>query len=98
MTTVTLATLLEARDESLRYVRAKPSALARIMRRARAIDLAPARRRLLVSLLFVTTFAIRHALVLAGCAAVVISAAIVTPALGWLALAAALFFLEARRR
>lgn len=98
MTTASLSELMAIRNESLAARPARPSVITRALARARAIDLAPARRALFVSLLAVAGFLSRHALVLGGCSAVVISAAIVAPALGWLALAGALFFLEARRR
>jgi hypothetical protein len=98
MTMATLSELMAIQRESLAARPARPSALARLGRRVRALDLAPARRAVLVSLLSIAGFSSRHALVLGGCSAVVISAAIVAPALGWLAAAASLFFLEARRR
>lgn len=98
MTVVSLQELLTRRDESLRYERPARPVMARALARIRAVDLAPVRRVLLVSLLFTAGMVSRHALVLAGCAALVISAAIISPSLGWLAGAGALFFLEARRR
>lgn len=98
MTVTTLSELMAIQRESLAARPARPSTLARLQRRVRSIDLAPARRIMLVSLLAVAGFISRHALVLGGCSAVVISAAIIAPSLGWLAAAASLFFLEARRR
>ena len=94
MTTVSLSELLGVRDESLRVTRERRRYAAMILARLRLIDLTPARRALLVSLLFLS----RHTLVLAGCAAMVISAAMITPFLGWLAAGLGFFFLEARRR
>lgn len=98
MTVVTLSELMRTQRESLAARPPRPSALARLALRVRRLDLAPARRIALVSLLAVAGFVFRHALVLGGCAATVISAAIIAPSLGWLAVALALFFLEARRR
>lgn len=94
MTVVTFATLMDQQRESLRLERTTPTAITRLARYVRSISLAPARRAFLVSLLFVA----RHALVLGGCAAIVISAATVSATLGWVAAGVALFFLEARRR
>lgn len=92
MTVVTLATLMDRQRESLRIPRA--TGLTRLARRIRAIDLTPARRALLAVVLAVS----RHALVLGGCVAMVISAATVSATLAWITTGAALFFLEARRR
>jgi hypothetical protein len=94
MTVVTLHDLLARRDESMAAPKVRALALRRLARRIRRIDLAPAWRALVLAMIFIS----RHVLVLAGCAAIVISAAIVSSSLGWLAAGAALFFLEARRR
>jgi len=98
MTTVSLSELMAIQRESLAAKPARPSMITRLARRIRALDLAPARHATLATILVIAGFISRHALVLGGCAAFVISAAIITPALGWLAAAFALFFLEARRR
>lgn len=94
MTTATLSELLGVRDESLRVRPARTPALTLLRRRIRALDLAPARRALLVSLLFVS----RHGLVLSGCTAVVIAAATLSTTVAWIMVGASMFFLEARRR
>src|SRR5690242_19220785 len=95
MTTVSLSELLNIRDESIK-VRSRPSILAHL-RAIRLPRLAPPAWLRPVFML-VAAFVARHILVLSGCASVVTSAAMITPALGWLAAGAALFFLEARRR
>lgn len=88
---MTLATLRRARDESLVY---RPSLAARLRIRLPRISLAPAGRLLLI----VLTFALRHALVVAGCTASVIAASTLSVTAAWIMTAASLFFLEARRR
>lgn len=98
MTTVSLSELLAVRDESIasnRVPRVHP--IARAYARLRAIPLAPARRVLALAALAVLGFTVRHALVLAGCSAFVIAAAMLTPIAGWAVAGLALFFLEARR-
>jgi hypothetical protein len=96
VTTVSLAELLAGRDESLR-VRRTPWTL-RALSRLRRIDLRPALRALAVVALAVLGFASRHGLVLAGCTALVVCAATLSITAAWGTAAAALFFLEARRR
>jgi hypothetical protein len=100
MTTVSLAELFQARDEGIASMRtrAKHRPFARAYARLRAVPLAPARRALAVAVLWLATFASRHALVLAGCSAFVTAAAMMTPIAGWITTGLALFFLEARRR
>jgi len=94
MTTVTLGELLARRDESMRAPKVRRRPLTLVMRRLRKINLAPLRALMVV----ITTFALRHTLVLAGCSAFVISAAMLSPIAGWATAGLALFFLEARRR
>ncbi len=94
MTTVTLGELLTRRDESMRAPKVRRRPLAIAWRRLKRIDLAPAR----VLMVVIATFALRHTLVLAGCSAFVISAAMMSPIAGWSVAGLALFFLEARRR
>lgn len=99
MTTVSLSELMAVRDESIasnRAVRVHP--FARAYARLRAVNLAPARRALLLAALAVAAFGSRHALVLAGCSAFVTAAAMISPIAGWAVAGLALFFLEARRR
>jgi hypothetical protein len=91
MTTMTLATLRRQRDESMVY---RPSLISRLRIALPRISLAPAGRLFLVALAFV----LRHALVVAGCAALVIGAATLSVTAAWIMTAASLFFLEARRR
>src|SRR6185312_8683086 len=98
MTVVTLSELMRTQRESLATRPPRPSLLATLARRLRAIDLTPAWRALASVLLAALGFLSRHALVLGGCTGVVISAATVSATLGWLATGASLFFLEARRR
>ena len=98
MTVVTLSELMRTQRESLAARPPRPSLLAVLARRIRALDLAPARRATLATILAIAGFISRHALVLGGCSAVVISAATVSATLGWFATATSLFFLEARRR
>jgi hypothetical protein len=95
---VRLADLLKRRDESLKITPVKPSALALLARRWRALDLSPLHRGLLAMLLAVAGFTSRHALPLFGCAAFVVGAATISPTLMWITIGLALFFLEARRR
>ncbi len=98
MTVVTLSELMRTQRESLAARPPRPSVLAALARRIRALDLTPARRAALATILAIAGFISRHALVLGGCTAVVISAATVSAILGWLAVGVSLFFLEARRR
>lgn len=101
MTTVTLAELLSVRDESIalrRPSRAWRFAMARIVARGHALNWKPARAALMAAVLSLAGFLSTHVLVIAGCAAFVIGAAIVAPVAGWIVAGAALFFLEARRR
>jgi len=94
MSVVTLSALLDARDESLAVRRVRPAWISRSLRLVRALRWSWT----LVSLLAVAGFLARHGLVLAGCAAFVIAAAIVTPVAGWVVAGVSLLFLEARRR
>jgi hypothetical protein len=94
MTVVTLNALLHQRDESLKV---QPRA-RRIHIRMPAIPITPVLAALVRFWTFIIRTAIHHGLVLSGCTAVVISAAMVAPVLGWLVTGLALFFLEARRR
>lgn len=96
VTTVSLSELFAARDESLRVQRV--SAWVRLAARIRRIDLAPARRLVMLVLLNAMQFMTRHALVLCGCAAIVVGAATISITAAWITAGAALFFLEARRR
>jgi hypothetical protein len=98
MTTVTLSELLSARDESIALRRTRPRWHARVLARVRATDWKPARVGLMAVVLAVAGFLSKHAIVLAGCAAFVVAAAIITPVAGWAVAGVALFFLEARRR
>lgn len=96
MTTTTLHELLDVRDTSLRIER-RPRyirALQRFLSVARGIRFAWLGRLLLTLASFVST----HGLTLFGCACMVISAGIVSPALAWLVAGGAFFFLEARRK
>lgn len=83
VTTATLSDLIGIRDDSIR---------ARPRRRLRLPRIGLARLAPVLAVLH------RHILILFGCAAVVTSAAIVAPALGWLTAGASFFFLELRRR
>jgi hypothetical protein len=94
MNTVTLGELLAARDEGMRVPKTKRRPFAIAWRRIKRINLAPAR----VLMVVIATFALRHTLVLAGCAAFVIAASMMTPIAGWAVAGLALFFLEARRK
>jgi len=98
MTTVTLAQLLSARDESIALRRERVRWHVRALARVRAWDVRPAARALLAVVLAVAGLLSKHGLVLGGCASFVIGAAIVTPVAGWIVAGVALFFLEARRR
>lgn len=96
MTTVTLANLMRARDDSLR---ARPTPLlARLLRKVRGLTLAPVWRVLAVAVLAGAGFVSRHGLVLAACTAIVVGAATLSAMAAWITAGAALFFLEARRR
>lgn len=90
MTTVSLSELLDIRDESIRVHPRRERLRLRIPK----VSLA----WLVPVITFIHSFIHKHILTLFGCAAVVTSAAIVSPALGWLAAGASFFFLEARRR
>lgn len=90
MTTESLSHLIGIRDESLRV---RPRA-ARSRLRIPKISLA----WMVPLLTFIHTFIHRHALPLFGCTCIVMSAATISPALGWLAAGASFFFLELRRR
>lgn len=94
MTTVTLGDLLAARDEGMRVPKTRRRSFAIAWRRIKRINLAPTRALMVV----IATFALRHTLVLAGCSAFVISAAMMSPIAGWATAGLALFFLEARRK
>jgi hypothetical protein len=96
VTTVSLAELLAARDDSLR-VRRSPL-LARLLVKARRIDVRPALRALAIAAIVVFRFGVRHGLVLAACTAFVVGAATLSITAAWAVAGAALFFLEARRR
>lgn len=98
MTTVTLAELLSARDESLTWRREGVRWHARVLERVRALEWKPVAAFLMVAVVAAAGFFSRHGLVLSGCASFVIGAAIVTPVAGWITAGVALFFLEARRR
>jgi hypothetical protein len=96
VTTVSLAELLAARDESLR---ARPTPLlARWARRLARIDLRPVWRICVMVVLHMFGFGMRHGLVLAACTAFVVGAATLSATAAWITAGAALVFLEARRR
>lgn len=90
MTTVSLSELLDIRDESIRVHPRR----ARLRLRIPKVSFA----WLMPVLAFIHSFVHRHGLTLFGCTCIVISAATITPALGWLAAGASFFFLELRRR
>lgn len=98
MTTVSLAKLLSARDDSITLRRTRQRWHVRVLARIRAWDTRPVAVALLAAVLTAAGFVSRHGLVLGGCASFVIGAAIVTPVAGWTVAGVALFFLEARRR
>lgn len=98
MTTVTLATLMQARDESLAIRRARPAWLSRAIARVRQVALTTVTARITVAALLLAGFVTRHGLVLAGLSAFVIAAALAAPIAGWVVAGAALLFLEVRRR
>jgi hypothetical protein len=94
MSVVTLSALLDARNESLAVQRVRPAWISQALLWVRSLRWGWA----LVSLLAVAGFASKHGLVLAGCAAFVVAAAIVTPVAGWALAGVSLLFLELRRR
>lgn len=102
MTTVTLAALLEARDESLAVRRSRPAWLSRAWVRLRRVEYAAVTARVLAALaacaLALAGFGTRHGLVLAGLGAFVVAAASVSSVAGWAVAGAGLLFLEVRRR
>lgn len=98
MTTVTLSELLSTRNESLVARRTRSRWHARALARVRATDWKPVMTVAAAVVLAVAGFLSRHALVLAGCVAFVIGAALVSAVAGWAVAGVALFFLEARRR
>lgn len=103
MTTVSLSELLSARDESLAVqrtaLRTVRFAMARALAWMRSLGWSGRFAHVVtVVALALAGFLSRHALVLAGCAAFVIAAAMFAAIAGWLVAGVALFFLEARRR
>ena len=98
MTTVSLAELLSARDESLALRREQGRWQARALSWVRALKWKPVATALMVAVVAVAGFLSRHGLVLGGCASFIVGATIVTPVAGWIVAGVALFFLEARRR
>lgn len=98
MTSVSLSALLDARNESLAVKRSRPAWHVRALKALRRVDWAPVTARVALVLLTLAGFGSRHGLVLAGCAAFVTAAAMLTPVAGWAVAGVALFFLEARRR
>lgn len=103
MTTVSLSELLSARDESLAVRRTRPAWHSRALTWMRAFDWSAVRTGRFAHVVTVVVLALagflsRHALVLAGCAAFVIAAALLSAVAGWVVAGVALFFLEARRR
>lgn len=95
---MTLSALMREQRESLAARPARPGILSRTVRRIRTLSLAPVRRVLLLSVLAVATFLGRHGLVIAGCVAFVLGAAMLSIIAGVFTAGVALFFLEARRR
>lgn len=96
MTTISLAGLIAARNESLR---ARPVPLpARLLFKVRRINVRPVFRALMLVFVLTVRFTARHGLVLAACSALVVGAATLSATAAWITTAGALFFLEARRR
>lgn len=98
MTTVTLATLLAARDESLAVRVARPAWLSLALRRVRGVDYAAGWARVAAAVVLTLAFCSRHGLVLGALAAFVIAAATFAPAAAWIVGGVSLLFLEVRRR
>lgn len=98
MSTATLAELMAGQRRDLASRAPRPSPMALFIARLRRMDLRPALRLALVSLLFVARFVNRHGIVLSACTAVVIGSCTISLTLGLFTAGAALFFLEARRR
>ncbi len=102
MTVVTLGELLSARDESLRVERARLAWLSVLRRRVARVDLRRVTARVgalfAVSLLTLAGLAERHGLVLAGLAAFVVAAAMLSTVAAFIVAGVSLLFLEVRRR
>lgn len=98
MTTVTLATLLAARDESLAVRSARPAWLSLAWRRVREANYAVVTARVVAIALTLAGFSSKHGLVLGALAAFVIAAATFAPAAAWIVGGVGLLFLEVRRR
>lgn len=102
MTVVTLSSLLDARDESLRAERTTPAWLTRARARVSTVDLAAAGTRagalLLAVVLTLAGFVSKHGLVLGGLATFVVAAALLSTVAAWIVAGVSLLFLELRRR
>lgn len=93
MTTVSLATLLAARDESLRAVRTRPTWYARALAWVRGLRWA----WVMTALLATAGFTSRHGLVIGAGGAFVIGASMISHVAGWFVAGVVLIFLELRR-
>lgn len=102
MTVVTLSSLLDARDESLRAERTAPAWLTRGWARVRTADYRPATARmgalLAAVVLTLAGFLSKHGLVLGGLATFVVAAALLSVVAAWIVAGVSLLFLELRRR
>jgi hypothetical protein len=102
MTVVTLAALLEARDESLTLKRSAPAWLSRARAWARQVRWTAVSARVAACvaacMLTLAGFTSKHGLVLAGLASFVIAAALFAPVAAWIVGGVSLLFLEVRRR
>ena len=95
---VSLQTLLEARDASLRVRGSRITAALARARRSLAGRVGAVGRALLLVVLFLAGQVHRHGLVLAGLASFVTAAALYSPIAALVTAGVSLFFLELRRR
>jgi hypothetical protein len=98
VSTATLAELMAGQRRDLASRAPKPSILTAVMAKLRHVNLRPALRIALVSLLSIAGFLGRHGIVLTACTVLVIASCTISLTLGLFTAAASLFFLEARRR
>jgi hypothetical protein len=102
MTVVTLSSLLDARDESLRVERTTPAWLSRAWARVKTAEYRPVTARagalLAAVVLALAGFVAKHGLVLGGLATFVIAASMLSVVAAWIVAGVSLLFLEVRRR